>query len=301
MKHIVPNLWFNDQAEEAAGFYIAAFENARVTRTDYYTDAGKEQHGHQAGQVMTVEFEIEGMRFVGINGGSVFSITPAISFFVRCSSADEVDKLWGKLSDDAKVLMPLDTYPFSKRYGWLSDKFGVSWQIILAEGEITQKIVPSLMFTQHVCGKAEEAMNFYTSILPDSAVGSIARYQASQGPDKEGSVSYGEFTLLGQQLASMDSAQAHEFTFTPGVSLLVECETQEEIDTYWQKLSALPEAEACGWLQDKYGVSWQISPAVLNDMLKQGTPEQVERVTAAFMQMKKFDIAKLQRVYDSAT
>ena len=298
MQQIVPNFWFDGQAEDAAEFYAATFRDAKVLRTSRYTDAGKEIHGHNAGDVMTVEFEIEGQRFVALNGGPQFKVTPAISFFVHCTTAEEVDSLWQGLSSDATVLMEVGEYPFSKRYGWLSDKFGVNWQIMLTESEVSQKIVTSLMFTQDVTGKAEEAMNFYASVFPESAVGMISRYGADQSPDAEGTVMYGEFTLLGQKLAAMDSARSHEFTFTEGTSLLVECKTQEEIDAYWEALSAVPESEACGWLKDKYGVSWQIVPAALATMFKEGDQQQVERVTAAFMGMKKLDIAALQAAYN---
>ena len=298
MQQIVPNFWFDGQAEAAAEFYAAAFQNAKVLRVDRYTDAGKEIHGHDAGDVMTVEFEVEGQRFIALNGGPQFKVTPAISFFVHCKSPEEVDTLWQNLSPDASILMDVGEYPFSKRYGWLSDKFGVNWQIMLTESEVSQKIVTSLMFTQNVAGKAEEAMNFYASVFPQSAVGMISRYGADQAPDTEGTVMYGEFTLLGQKLAAMDSAQDHEFTFTEGTSLLVECKTEEEVGSYWEALSAVPESEACGWLKDKYGVSWQIVPSVLSEMLREGTQEQVERVTAAFMKMKKLDMVALQTAYD---
>lgn len=298
MNQVVPNLWLDDQAQAAADFYTTVFDNAKILRTDYYTDAGKEIHGHKAGDVLTIELEIEGQRFIALNGGPQFKINPAISFFVRCADEEEVNRLWDKLSDSGSVLMPLDSYPFSKRYGWLSDKFGVNWQIILSEDEIKQKIVTSLLFTNDQSGKAEEAMNFYTSVFPDSGIGTITRYAAGQEPDKEGTVAYGEFTILGQQFVAMDSAQNHDFKFNEGVSLMVTFDTQEEIDKYWSKLSAVPEAEICGWLKDKYGVSWQIVPSSMNEMLKNGTPEQIERVMAALMKMKKLDIAELERAYN---
>lgn len=300
MQRIIPNLWFDDQSEEAATFYTSIFANSKIGHIAYYTDAGKEIHGHNAGDVLTVEFEIENTRFIALNGGPQFKINPSISFFVRCSTLDEVNDLWQKLSEGASVLMPLDMYPFSRRYGWLSDKFGVSWQIMLSDQEITQKITPSLMFTKEQAGKAEEALNFYASVFPSSKVGTISRYTAGQEPDKEGTVTYGELTILGQLMSVMDSARMQDFSFNEAVSLMVECETQEEIDDVWQKLSAVPEAEVCGWLKDKYGVSWQIVPTIMDTMMKEGTSEQLERVTAAYMQMKKFDIAELERVYDEA-
>lgn len=300
MNRIVPNLWFDDQSEEATTFYTSIFANSRIGHIAHYTEAGKEIHGHNAGDVLTVEFEIENTRFIALNGGPQFKINPSISFFVRCSALDEVNDLWQKLSEGASVLMPLGTYPFSQRYGWLSDKFGVSWQLMLSDQEIAQKITPSLMFTKEQAGKAEEALNFYASVFPDSKVGTISRYTAEQEPDKEGTVTYGELTILGQLMSVMDSARMQDFSFNEAVSLMVECETQEEIDDLWQKLSAVPEAEVCGWLKDKYGVSWQIVPTIMHRMLKEGTSEQLERVTAAYMKMKKFDIAELERTYNEA-
>lgn len=297
MGRIIPNFWFDGQAEEAARFYTSLFKNSKIGRTTRYTDAGKEIHGHNAGDVLTVEFEVENMRFIALNGGPQFKINPSISFFVRCDNEDEVNGLWQKLSEDANILMPLDLYTFSRRYGWLSDKFGIAWHIILNEEPEPQKITPSLLFTQDLAGQAEEAINFYTSVFPDSDLGTITRYSAGQEPDKEGTIAYGAFSILGDAMIAVDSARDHDFKFNEATSLMIECENQEEIDTYWEKLSAVPDAEACGWLKDRYGVSWQIVPTAMNRMLREGTPEQLERVTAAYMQMKKFNIAELERAY----
>ena len=299
MQRIIPTLWSNDAAQEMIDFYSLVFDDLKVGRTDYYTDAGKEQHGHDAGDVVTIEFQIANQTFIALNGGDTFQINPSISFFINCQTTEEVDVLWQKLSEGGTTLMPLAAYPFSKRYGWLSDKFGVSWQIILADDAKLDKIMPSLLFTKQHAGQAEEAMRFYASIFPDASVGDISRYGADQAPDKEDTVMYGTFTINGHTFTAMDSAQSHEFTFNEAVSLLVECESQDEIDRYWNALSADPSAEVCGWLKDKFGVSWQIVPTRLNDMLKDGTSEQIERVTAAYMQMKKFDIAELERVYQA--
>lgn len=301
MKRVVPCLWFNGQAQEAVDFYMTIFNDAHVRHTSFYTEAGKEIHGREPGSVLTIDFEIDGQPFTALNGGPQFAINPAISFTVGRRTAQEVDALWEKLSAGGTVLMPLDTYPFSQRYGWVNDKFGVSWQVILAEDMTTAGgLLPTLMFTGVNAGKAEEAMQFYTSIFPDSSMGMNMRYGADQAPDLEGTIAYGEFTIFGQKLSAMDSAREHDYTFNEAVSLVVTCESQAEIDEYWDELSAVPDAEVCGWLKDKYGVSWQIVPSVMNDMMTQGTPEQLERVTAAFMQMKKFDVAELQRVYDQA-
>jgi predicted 3-demethylubiquinone-9 3-methyltransferase (glyoxalase superfamily) len=116
-------------------------------------------------------------------------------------------------------------------------------------------------------------------------------------PDKEGTVMFSDFSLHGQWFVAMDSAHKHEFQFNEGVSFMVNCDTQEEIDYFWEKLSAEPKFEQCGWIKDKYGVSWQIVPAKLEQMFQSGTPEQVDRMTQAFLPMKKLDIAALERAY----
>ena len=299
-KQIIPNLWLDDTAKELVEYYTTVFEDVKVSHTDYYTEAGKEHHGHEAGAVLTVEFTIFGKQFVALNGGPVFKMTPANSFFVRCSSIEETEALWNKLTPDATILMPMDEYPFSRAYGWLNDKFGVSWQIITNEEPSEQRIIPSLMFVGKNAGRAHEAIDFYTSIFPDSSTGPISTYDESTMPDMpnaSGQIAYGEFTLGSSTFAIMDSPIEHDFDFTAGVSYMVTCDTQEEIDDIWSKLSAVPEAEQCGWLVDKFGISWQIVPKALSEMLSQGNPEQVKSVTTAYMQMKKFDIAQLEEAY----
>lgn len=195
--------------------------------------------------------------------------------------------------------MPLDKYPFSERYGWIQDKYGVSWQLILTnpEGEERPAIIPSFMFIGNNCGKAEEAMSFYLSIFKDSRQGLIARYPAGMEPDQEGTIMFADFMLENQWFTAMDSAHDHKFSFNEAISFMVKCDSQEEIDSYWEQLSAVPEAEQCGWLTDKYGVSWQIVPAEMDEMMEKGTPEQLARVTEAFLKMKKFELAELHKAY----
>ncbi len=300
IQNIVPFLWFDSQAEEAVDFYVSIFNNSKVGNVARYDEASAQVSGQPAGSVLTIEFEIEGYKFVGLNGGSVFKFTPAVSFFVNCTTAGEVQKLWDKLSVGGKALMPLDSYFFSEKYGWIEDRFGVSWQLILAQGEAEQKIIPSMLFVGDVCGKAKEAIDFYTSIFDNSRVVSTFPYGAGQEPDKEGTLAYADFTLKGQLFAAMDSAHEHNFTFNEAISFMVNCSSQEDVDYFWEKLSAVPEAEQCGWLKDKFGVSWQIVPVVLFELLNDPDPVKSQRVTQAMLQMKKIDLAELRRTYDGA-
>jgi predicted 3-demethylubiquinone-9 3-methyltransferase (glyoxalase superfamily) len=209
-----------------------------------------------------------------------------------------IDEIWTRLAEGGKVLMPLDKYPFSERYGWIQDKYGVSWQLILTNpvGETRPLIIPSIMFIGENAGKAEEATDYYLSIFKNSKRGTIARYPGGMEPDKEGTLMFTDYMLEGQWFGAIDSAHKHDFALSEAISLIVNCDDQEEIDYYW-KLSAVPASEQCGWLKDKYGVSWQIVPNRMGEMMKNGTQEQIDKVTQAFLQMKKFDIATLEKAY----
>jgi predicted 3-demethylubiquinone-9 3-methyltransferase (glyoxalase superfamily) len=296
---IVPSLWFDKEAEEAARFYTSLFKNSEIRETSHYSEVGQEIHGQEPGSVLTVDYALDGYRFTALNGGPQFKFNPSISFFANCQSEEEVNTLWEQLSDGGSVLMPLQKYPFSERYGWLSDRFGLSWQISVAEGW-TKPIIPSLMFVGDRAGKAEEAMKFYTSVFSDAKVGDLFRYSAGQEPDREGTVAYGPFTLAGQDFAAMDSAQAHEFGFNEAISFIVNCKDQAEVDYFWEKLSAVPESEQCGWLMDQFGVSWQIVPTVLGELLADPDQARSDRAMEAMLEMKKLDIAGLQAAADAS-
>jgi len=289
---ITPHLWFDKEAKEAAQFYTSVFKNSKITNVTTL-------HDTPSGDCDVVSFELSGQKFMAISAGPLFKFNPSISFHVKCETKDEVDAIWEKLSAGGTVLMELGEYPFSEKYGWCNDRYGLSWQVIYAGGsEIKQKITPVLMFVGNVCGKAEEAINFYASVFHNAKVGDILRYGKDEEPDKEGTIKHAAFTLEGQEFAAMDSAHKHNFTFNEAISFMVHCETQEGIDYYWEKLSADPKAEQCGWLKDKYGLSWQIVPTVMDEMLQDPDKENVERVTDAFLKMKKFDISELKEAYE---
>ena len=295
MQKITPFLWFDNNAEEAVNFYTSLFKNSKEGSASRYDEAGAQVSGRPKGSVMTVQFQLYGQNFTALNGGPLFKFNPSVSFFVNCKTENEVQKLWDKLSDGGKALMPLDKYPFSEKYGWIQDKYGLSWQLILSVGEIKQNIVPSILFVGNVCGRAEEAINFYTSVFNDSKILSTFRYGANQKPDKEGTIVFADFILEGQIFASMDSAHAHDFAFNEAVSFVVNCESQKEVDYFWQKFSDGGSEGQCGWLKDKYGVSWQIVPTVLSKLLQDKDAEKSKRVMQAMLQMKKIEIEVLEK------
>ena len=295
---IVPHLWFDKEAKEAASFYCSVFPNSRITSLTTL-------HNAPSGDTDIVSFELWGYQFQAISAGPLFKFNPSISFMVNFDPSQDkearprIDKVWNNLIEGGQVLMPLDEYPFSERYGWVQDRYGLSWQLIYTnpEGEERPLIIPSLLFVEPIYGKTEEASDFYLSLFEDTKRGAIARYSAGMEPDKEGMIMFTDFKLEGQWFAAMDSAREHGFSFNEAISFIVCCETQEEIDYYWEKLSAVSEAEQCGWLKDKYGLSWQIIPTAMDKMIQDHDPERVSRVTKAFLKMKKFDLAVLQRAY----
>ena len=294
MQKITPHLWFDQEAIEAADFYVSVFPNSQVKSKTSLRNT-------PSGSVDIVTFNLLGSEFQAISAGPYFKFNPAISFQVFCNVKDEVDRLWDKLSAEGMALMELGAYPFSERYGWLQDKYGLSWQIFYTgEADIEQKIAPMFLFVGDVCGRAEEAMNFWTSIFPGGQVQVFMRHEQGEEPDKEGTIKYGGFSLGGQEFRAMDSAYGHAFAFNEAISFIVPCETQEEIDYYWEKLSAVPEAEQCGWLKDRFGVSWQIVPTAMDEMMSKGSKEQIGRVTEAFLKMKKFDLAELHKAYEDS-
>jgi len=299
MQKIIPHLWFDKEAREAAEFYASLFPGSRITNITTL-------HDTPSGDSDIVSFELAGQSFMGISAGPLFKFNPSVSFIVNFdpsrdqAARNNLDLLWEKLSQSGTALMPLDKYPFSERFGWVQDKYGLSWQLILSnpEGEERPLIVPSLMFVGEVAGRAEEAINYYLSVFKNSKMGTLFHYGAGREPDREGTVMFADFMLESQWFAATDSAYEHKFAFNEAISFLVRCDSQEEIDYFWERLSAIPEAEQCGWLKDKFGVSWQISPAAMGDMMSQGTPEQIDRVTQAFLPMKKLDLAELLQAYE---
>ena len=279
---ISPCLWFDSEAEEAAAFYVSLFKNSRIKETaPYLVDTPSQK---PLGSVMTVTFVLEGQEFMALNGGPFFKKNPSISFVVNCK---DPDALWKKLSEGGKVLMPLQKYPFSERYGWVQDTYGVSWQIAVND---TPSIVTSLLFIKS--RMAKEAVELYTSVFPHSKVNTMMLYGEKEH-EPQGTVKYASFTLNGQAFAAMDGSRGHDFSFSEGISLMIPCSNQKEMDYYYFHLSAVPSAEVCGWLKDKFGVSWQLVPENLDKWM---TGPNAKHVMAAVMEMKRLDIEELRKV-----
>jgi predicted 3-demethylubiquinone-9 3-methyltransferase (glyoxalase superfamily) len=291
MPKIIPHLWFDTQALDATKLYTKVFPDSELTSVTKLRDT-------PSGDTDLVSFKLAGQPFMAISAGPYFKFNPSISFVVACGTKKEVDRIHKRLFEGGSALMPLGSYPFSGRYAWIQDRFGLSWQVMLTDiHKMKQKITPTLMFTDKMAGKAEKAIEFYTSIFRKAKVDSLDRYGPGEAPDKKGTIRHGGFRLEGQAFAAMDSARAHGFGFNEAVSFAIACKTQKEIDEYWKRLSAVPKAEQCGWLKDRFGVSWQVVPTILGKLMGSGDAEKTDRVTQAFLKMKKFEIEKLKRAY----
>lgn len=273
---ITPCLWFDNQAMEAAKLYCTAFEKAKVVSES----------------PIVTEIEVSGQHITLLNGGPMYQPNPSISLFYTCQTEAELDRVWKTLSKEGSVLMALGKYDWSEKFGWVNDRFGISWQVSLERDKANaQKITPFFLFTREQYGHAEEAIQHYTSIFRHSKIGNILRYGPNETPDKEGKIKLAQLTLEGQQFMVMESNHPHPFIFSEGVSLTVHCETQEEIDYYWSRLTESGEESMCGWLKDKYGVSWQIIPTILSKLMSD--PAKAGKAAKAFMEMRKFDIEKI--------
>ena len=274
---IYPCITLKNQVAEASSFYIDVFGDAKVIQTSPWV----------------IQLEIAGQKLMLLNDGPSAKPNPSISFMVMTSSFEETEKYWNRLLEGAAILMPLDTYPWSPKYGWLQDKYGVSWQIYTGDkNSATQKFCPTLMFTGENTGKATDAIHYYNNIFPASNIVGILNYSEEDKEDIK-LVKHAQFFINGFEMMAMDSSFEHGFSFNDAISFVVECETQEEIDSYWNRLTSEGGKEIqCGWLVDKYGISWQIIPKVLAKLMSDG--ERAPRVVNAFIKMKKMIIAELE-------
>jgi predicted 3-demethylubiquinone-9 3-methyltransferase (glyoxalase superfamily) len=288
MKSLCPCLWFDGHAEDAAKFYTSLFKQSALGKISHFPKAGEDVSGQKAGSVMTVEFKIENLTVLALNGGPLFKFTPAMSFFVWCESEAEVDRLWSKLSDGGEARMALGAYPWSEKYGWVMDKFGVNWQLNLASHR--QKIAPALLFVDKLFGRGEAALKLYASLFPNAEIGVITR------DEKAKSVAYSVLSIGGQDLVLMEGAGEHGFTFNEAFSLMVYCKDQNEIDHYWNSLISGGGSPApCGWLKDEFAVSWQIVPDFMRDAIC--GPGDTENMMNEMYKMQKLDYRRLNEAY----
>ena len=278
---ITPAIWCDGTADEAARFYADVFREGSVVE-------------QVPGLAATVS--IHGFRLSLINGGGQYAPNPSISCILNFDpllfggedqARTYLDELYERLSTGG-VLMELGEYPFSPRYAWVRDRFGMTWQLMLTDpaGEPRPFILPSFMFGGTNHANAEEATEAWIALFDDARRGALRRYEEG-GPMEAGTVMFTDFTLRGTWMAAMDSGASQDLTFTRGVSMIVSCRDQEEIDRYWTGLSAVPEAERCGWCVDRWGVSWQVIPHNIAELMADAATRE------KILQMGKIDLTRL--------
>lgn len=288
MSHkITPFIRVTEKGEEIAQYYVDIFTSvqpwsAAITKTN----------------PAVTSFEIYGQSLATLIGwpNPSAAITPAVSLSLWIKDKDQTKQIWDKLSQWGLVMMEFADYPRSAWYGRCNDKYGVSRQIMYDNRTETtdNKLIPSLMFTGANNGKAQEAMNLYTSLFPASKIESINTYGDMWWPDAPNNIAHAEFTLVNQLFIAMDSTWPHQFNFTDGISFAVSCIDQAEIDYYWNALILDGGEELqCGRWRDKYGVTWQIFPLALPESLFQEDKEKAQYAMQAMMKMKKIIIADL--------
>ncbi len=264
-------LWFDHQAKEAMTFYTSLFGNSKIINEN----------------PVAVTASLHGVHFTGINGGPAFTPNPSISFMVICETKEEIDELWKAFISGGRELMALQEYPWSAYYGWIEDKYGFSWQ--LYQGKLSevnhQKIVPTLMFGQVQQGRCEEAIHFYQKVFADFRLEGILNY--TDGPVK-GQVMHSQYVIKHFTFMAMDSGVAQDSTFNEAISYILYCKNQEEIDYYWNAFTKEGKESKCGWCVDPFGVSWQIIPENIEELLAR------PNAMKALMQMKKIEITVLQ-------
>jgi len=271
-------IWFDGNAKEAFNYYQNIFKEIELLSENPFA----------------VVYNLYGRRFMHLNGGPGHPVSPAISFYIMADSNEEAETIWHQLIVNGKVLMPLNEYPWSKKYGWCADKYGVNWQIIV-DYKSSCKVMPSFMFCGNNAGKAEEAITYYKSLFTDSSLVEMRKYEKG-GHDTEGYIMYAQFELNKLPFGIMDSSSPHGFSITDAVSFTISVNTQEEIDYYWDYLAKDGVAGKCGWLQDKYGIQWQVVPSILGKYMT--SPVTAPKATYAFLQMTKFIIADLEKAVE---
>ncbi|MGA9212551.1 VOC family protein [Kaistella sp.] len=284
--NIFPCLWFDGNGKEAADFYCKTFDGKITVDTP-----------------VVLNIELFGQKIMFLNAGPQFEKNASVSFMILCETEEEVENYWKPLSEGGMVLMELGEYPWSKKYGWVRDKFGVTWQIYLGEKQGDQKIVPTLMFIHENNGKAMEAMELYTKIFPNSKIGGVMKYGDGIGNETHEvaeNVQHAQFEIDGYTFFCMDNSYDHQFDFNEGISIVKMTDNQEETDHLWNSLIENGGRESmCGWLKDQFGLSWQIVPKKLIELMNDSDPIKSQKVMRAMMKMQKIVIADLETAYHS--
>lgn len=284
-----PCLWVDNQVEEMTVLYTKVFENGKPLKTLYFLE---DAHG-KIGDILTQSVQLANQEFILLNGGPEFKATPSISYMVTCTSETQLQVLWQELSEGGKLLMNLAIYPEVGQFGWLEDRFGISWQFSLDQSSSSQKITPCFMFSGEQYGNASSAVAEWIEVFQSGEI--LEHYSNGDSTTK-----LSKFTLHQQEFMAMDSAVDYGFTFSLANSFYVYCENQKEIDRLWTAITSKGTEMPCGWMGDRFGVAWQTVTRDMNTMLDRKNLTKALAVTQAVYGMMKIDSEELRRIYNEA-
>lgn len=287
MQTIIPHLWYDTEAKGAVAFYVELF-GGKIDWTYTITDT-------PSGDSDLIQFQLGDMILAAISAGPYFKLNESMSLMVNVASKDEVTRLYQALSEGDRILMPLGEYPFSPYYVWLEDRFGLSWQLSYAPDlDKPYQFDICLLFSQEQVGLAQPMLDYYKDKLPQASVGQLSYYGEGEAAVEAAKLNYAELFIGDQKIIVIDHGYGGEASFNEAFSFMVYVDSQDELNFYYDLLSAVPEAEMCGWVKDQFGISWQIVPRILKEAYDTASPEKVKAVNAAVMTMKRLDIAAIQ-------
>ncbi|MGQ7595731.1 VOC family protein [Streptococcus suis] len=289
MQPIIPHLWYDTEAKEAVAFYVDLF-GGKLDWTYTITDT-------PSGDSDLIQFQLGDMTLAAISAGPYFKLNESMSLMVNVASKDEVTRLYQALSEGGRILMPLGEYPFSPYYVWLEDRFGLSWQLSYAPDLVkSYQFDICLLFSQEQVGLAQPMLDYYKDKLPQASVGQLSYYGEGEAAVEAAKLNYAELLIAGQKMIVMDHGYGGEASFNEAFSLMVYVDSQDELNFYYDLLSAVPEAEMCGWVKDQFGISWQIVPRMLMEAYDTASQETVKAVNDAVLTMKRLDFATIQTI-----
>lgn len=289
MQTIIPHLWYDTEAKEAVAFYVELF-GGKIDWTYTITDT-------PSGDSDLIQFQLGDMTLAAISAGPYFKLNESMSLMVNVASKDEVTRLYQALSEGGRILMPLGEYPFSPYYVWLEDRFGLSWQLSYAPDlDKPHQFDICLLFSQEQVGLAQPMLDYYKNKLPQASVGKLSYYGEGEAAVEAAKLNYAELLVAGQKMIVMDHGYGGEASFNEAFSLMVYVDSPDELNFYYDLLSAVPEAEMCGWVKDQFGISWQIVPRILMEAYDTANPETVKAVNDAVLQMRRLDFDQIKEI-----
>ncbi len=282
MQKLVPNIWCNDNADEMARFYLEAFPGATLANHARYPEEGLLEFQRPfAGKTLQVDVVIDGFAITLINADDTFRPGPALSLRVVVGTPQEAERLTSALSSGGRVLRPLGDHPLHELFAWVEDPYGVSWQVLVGHGPA---IAPCLNFAGPAQGKAQAALDKYVASFPNSRAGESITYAQLEGNTGDAAeaqdpsqLALGVAWLDGEPVYAQDfcgfggagvAGGDEHFAFDCGAALLYQAHGQQQLDAVWEALSAVPEAERCGWLRDEFGVAWEVVPDNLGELMQ---------------------------------